>query len=101
MHETILRLVTTSHASYLMETFLQAAGPLIVAVVGTLLLAGFLRRLLFKSVAEGGAGIDRRFLTDLPWSDGPVHSGPGHCSFPGETWTRGSGILCAQRHDAI
>ncbi len=64
MHETILRLVTTSHASYLMETFLQAAGPLIVAVVGTLLLAGFLRRLLFKSVAEGGAGIDRRFLTD-------------------------------------
>jgi hypothetical protein len=64
MHEILLRLVTTPHASYLMETFMQSAGPLIVGVVGALLLARILRRLLFRSVAEGGAGIDRRFLTD-------------------------------------
>jgi hypothetical protein len=64
MHDTISRLVTTPHAAFVTEALMQSLGMLVVALVGALMLAGLLRRLLFKSVVEGGAGLDRRFLTD-------------------------------------
>jgi hypothetical protein len=39
-------------------------GPLAVALVGTLMLAGLVRRILFRSVTEGIACLDRHFITD-------------------------------------
>ena len=63
MYDITPWLAASATASPLTEILMQSVGMLVVALVGALILASFLRRLLFKSVAEGGAGLDRRFHT--------------------------------------
>jgi hypothetical protein len=69
MHDTILHVVVTPHASLLTEATMLTLGPLVAALLGILVLAGLVRSILFDTVDESSAGLDRRFLVAPPPAD--------------------------------
>ena len=64
MENIIVRLVVTLHDSPLTEAISQMLGPLVVALVGTLMRPAFCGASSTRSVTEGVACLDRRFITD-------------------------------------
>jgi hypothetical protein len=64
MENILMQGAAPLHALPPTEASFQMLGPLVVALVGVLMLAGILRRMLFQTVTEGLACLDRRFITD-------------------------------------
>ena len=64
MHEPMIRIVSVASAPMLLGALAQGFGPLIVALIGLVLVAIIFYRLLFKSVGESSARLDRRWVTE-------------------------------------